>query len=396
MDEDCPTVTADATCEDGLCRFRLPPPLKGDPNVAFIYVGPVGDFGWTKTHDQGRQYLEQHLPNTRTVYTPSVDPVDAIEVMEQMIDDGANVVIATSASFMSKVQEMSANNPSYNFLISADYASAPNMGAYFGKMRQAMWLAGKTAAKASRSGRIGIVGSLPIPEIIRHINAFTLGAQSINPEAKVMVDWIHAWYDPENEIRITQELVSAGADTIYTSTDTPIALDISKDLIANDGDVVYSIGNDSLDACELFAPDTCLTTPYWNWGPLLVRLVGEMRDGTWDPRRRIWEGIKGDASESIIYLAPLNRDILGLDFIVELEGLIQQLAMGEIEPYTGPIVDVDGATRIPTGERLSDEELLRICWFVRGVIKMPEGGRLLEEGEEDIPAQVPASCVGDR
>ena len=364
----------------------LAPPLTGPPHLGFVYVGPVGDHGWTKTHDDSRQEIEA-IFGIDTRFAPSVEPVDAVNVIEEMIDEGANVIISTSYDFLSATQQAAANHPEVNFLITAGFVNGPNLSSYYGRMYQVMWLAGRLAAQSTRTRRLGVVGAIAIPETIRHINAFTLGARSIDSEILVEVHWIQEWYNPELEDIVTRELVAHGADIIYTGTDTPIAVTVADELTAIDEGPVYSIGHDNPDTCS-FAPNTCLTSTYFNWTPILETLIQQMIDGTWDPQEIIFEPMKGDKSSSLVYLAPINEDIVPLATIADVESYIPELANGSLTVFEGEILDNTGTLRV-SGRSLSDEELLRMCWFVQGVISVdPVSG-------EDTLARVPAGCPGD-
>ena len=217
------------------------PPLGEEPHVGFVYVGPVGDHGWTKTHDDSRLALEESIDSIETRFEPSVNPADAVEVMDGMIEAGANVVIGTSFDFLSAVQQAAANHPDVNFLITSGFVTSPNLGSYFGRMYQVLWLAGRLAAQTSRTGRIGVVGAVVIPETVRHLNAFTLGAQSIDPDIVVEVMWVQEWFNTTLEQEYTEALVAHGADIIYSGTDTPIAISVADGLTAvDDGPVLFN------------------------------------------------------------------------------------------------------------------------------------------------------------
>ena len=360
-----------------------------EAQVGFLYVGPVGDHGWTKAHDVGREYLEANLESVTTRYQPSVIPADAVGVMEEFIAGGDNVLITTSFDFLSATQTAAANYPDANFLNCSGFATSPNLGSYFGRMYQVWYLAGIVAGhmtEQSGSDRIGVVGPVVIPETVRHLNALTLGAQSVNPDVQVHVEWIHAWFDIEQEPVVTQTLIDAGADVIVSKTDTTIPLETVDSLSETDDYPypIFSIGYDNEDRCS-FAPDTCLTAPYWNWGPLYTHLVEQMLDGTWDPHAKVWDQVKIDAEESTVYLAPINEQV-PTSVVMLVEETFAMLAEPENGhfPFIGSLYDAQGERRQSSDEEMSDDELLRMCWYVQGII-----------AADGSPAEVPGGCGGD-
>ncbi len=355
-------------------------------DVGFLYVGPIGDHGWTKAHDDGRLYLEENLEGLSTHYEPSVLVADALEVMEGFVAEGDDVLITTSYDFISSTQNAAANHPEANFLNCSGFYSAPNMGSYFGRMYQAWYLAGMVAghmAEETGSDRIGVVGPVVIPETVRHLNALTLGARQQNPDAQVHVEWIHAWLDTDNEPLVAEALIAAGATVIVNKTDTTIALETVQ-THHDDGESIYSIGYDNQDSCSLVG-DSCLTAPYWNWGPLYLRLVQAMADGSWDPYEQVWDQMLTDPEQSTVHLAELN-EVLPSTLRIDIENELARLADEDNLqlPFQGRIKDNAGSTRVAEGDEMNDEELLRMCWYVEGIIDA--------DGE---PAEVPTGCGGD-
>ncbi len=379
-----------ALCASACWMAPWPEGVMDEASVGFLYVGPVGDHGWTKAHDVGREYLEANVENVTTQYQPSVIPADAVGVMEEFIAGGDNVLITTSFDFLSATQTAAANNPDAHFLNCSGFASSPNLGSYFGRMYQVWYLAGIVAGEVTQetgSDRIGVVGPVVIPETVRHLNALTLGARSVNEDVEVHVEWIHAWFDIEGEPVVTQKLIDAGADVIVSKTDTTIPLE-TVDSFSESEEYpypIYSIGYDNEDSCS-FAPDTCLTAPYWNWGPLYERLVQQMLDGTWDPHAKVWDQVKIDAGSSTVYLAPINADVVPTTVVMQVEETFAMLAEPENGhfPFVGSLYDAQGVKRQSSDEEMSDDDLLRMCWYVQGVVD--------EHGE---PAEVPGGCGGD-
>ena len=396
--EPCPADTY-STCEENVCAFSVAPPLDDIPRVGFVYVGPVGDHGWTLTHELSRVYLEDALDDPDspgdeivTTYVPSVAPADAPARIQEMIDDGYNVIVGTSFDFLSAMQNMAANNTDVNFLTCSGFMSSPNLGSYFGRMYQVKWLAGMLAGRMTTSDRIGILGPVVIPETVRHVNAFTLGAQSVNPDVVVHVEWLGAWFDPVNEPILTQALIDGGADVIMTATDTAIPIE-TIEAGWDAGNPVYSIGYDNEDSCD-FGPQSCLTSAYWNWGPTMVEIIEAMRDGTWDPHAKPWDQIKSDADESIAYLAPMESTVptaVGVEVMSHISDLAAPGTEGQQLPFEGPIYDTTGTLRLAAGDQFTDGDLLGMCWLVEGVVGADVDGKGVP-----IPAVLPPGCVGDQ
>ena len=354
-------------------------------SVAFLYVGPVGDHGWTKAHDDGRLYLQEHLEGATTDYYPSVLVADALGVAEDFIAQGNTVVITTSYDFISSTQTAAANYPSVDFLNCSSFVSSPNLGSYFGRMYQAWYLAGIVAGSTTVTGNIGVVGPVVIPETVRHLDALTLGVHSVNPSAQVRVEWINAWFDSELEPEVTQQLLDWDADVIVSKTDTTIPLATVQEASTLERPL-HSIGYDNEDSCALVG-DTCLTSPYWNWGPLYTRLVQQMQEGTWDPYELVWDQMQATPEKSTVYLALSEENSnLSPDLQLDVETAISELAKeANIHfPFQGPILDNQGAQRVAEGDEMADDELLRMCWYVEGIVD-----------EDGNPATVPTGCGGD-
>ncbi|HEM62636.1 MAG TPA: BMP family ABC transporter substrate-binding protein, partial [Chloroflexi bacterium] len=253
-----------------------PPPEEETIRAAFVYVGPVGDHGWTFAHDQGRQYLEANVDNLETTYLESVSDVDAEARIRDLAEEGYDIIFTTSASFRDATAAVAPEYPDIIFENCSGFLTSENMGSYFGRMYQAKYLAGIVAGMTTETDKIGYVAPIQIPEIIRLINGVTLGARSVNPDVQMEVVWIGNWFDPPAETAAVQSMVDAGVDVIFTGTDTTVPVVTADEL------GVWSVGYDSCESCDA-APDKCLTTPCWNWGPIYVDLVEAVRDGTWEP-----------------------------------------------------------------------------------------------------------------
>ena len=365
-----------------------------DPQVGFVYVGPVGDHGWTLTHEVGRQEMNAALPEVTSHFEPSVLPSDAVEVMEGFIADGDNIIVTTSFDFLTATQTVAANHPDISFLNCSGFVSSPNLGSYFGRMYQAKYLAGLMAGEMSCTGKVGFVAPVIIPEVVRHVNAFALGVREVNPGAVVYVYWTGSWFDVELEPIATNALVDLGVDVVISGTDTTIPLEVARGrtVTCDDGSAtppevpVYSIGYDNPDGCDA-SPETCLTSAYWNWGPMYSRLVGQIAEGTWDPFELVWEQMQTTPEDSVIALAEKNAIVPG-PVRIKVDDKIPQLvsADGTHLPFVGPIRDASGAVRFADGDRATDEDLLEMCWYVEGVRNADD--------PDTVAARVPPGCGG--
>jgi basic membrane protein A len=371
---------------DGFCRYLSPPP-KENLQVGMLYVGPVGDHGWTKAHDDSRIYFLDQLDNVSAMVAPSVAAPDALGRIDEFVARGDNVVIATSFDFLVPMQNAALRYPDVNFLLCSGFTTGPNLGSYFGRMYQVMYQAGRLAAQMTRTNRVGIVGPVVIPETVRHLNAFTRGVRSVDPSIEVVVVWAFAWFAPEAEAAAANMLLDANVDVLFGHTDTTIPIETANARTTVERPL-FTIGYDNPDSCS-FAPETCITSAYWNWGPIVTRTLAQMQDGTWRPDQLQWDQMSADPATSTAYLAPMNTSLVPSAVRLDVEGLVDDLSANTDRarylPFAGPVRDNTGALRIAEGELPDDRDLLNMCWHVDGVVDV-----------DGNPAVVPPGCVGDR
>lgn len=322
--------------------------------VGFIYVGPIGDGGWSYAQDQARLYLEEET-GVKTIYKESVpEGPEVIDVMRNMIDQGASVIMAGSFGYMDYVEELSHDYPEVKFLHVSGYKSTENMTNFFGRIYEARYLSGIVAGLKSETNKIGYVAAFPIPEVIRGINAFTLGAQSVNPEVTVEVVWTNTWYDPAKEKDAAIALLDKGVDVIAQHQDTAGPQQAAEER------GVWSVGYNT-DMTEV-APKAHMTAPVWNWGPYLVDQINKVKEGTWT-NEPYWGGLK----DGVVELSPLTENAPE-----EAKALVEQYAdlikSGEFHVFSGEIFDQNGEVRVDQGQNLNDGEMLGMNWFVKGVI----------------------------
>ncbi len=324
-----------------------------DMIVGFIYVGPIGDGGYTYSHDQGRLYLEEKL-GVKTIYKESVPETQECEQeIRNMIDQGAKVIFTTSFGHMDFTEKMSKEFPDVKFYHCSGYKTTDNMSNYFGRIYEARYLSGIVAGMKTESNSIGYVAAFPIPEVIRGINAFTLGVQSVNPDATVKVVWTSTWYDPAKEKDAAISLLDQGVDVIAQHQDTTGPQQAAEERGA------FSIGyNTDMSA---MAPKAYMTAPIWNWGPYYVEQVQSVMDGKFESHA-YWEGMEKD----IVKLAPLTENApAGAQEAIDAAKA--KILDGSLVIFGGPIYNQDGAIAVEEGKTLTDEELLNMMWFVKGV-----------------------------
>jgi len=323
--------------------------------AGFIYVGPVGDAGWTYAHDQGRQEMEK-LPFVKenSTFIESVpEGAESARVISGLVRKGANLVFTTSFGYMDATIDVASRNKDVVFMHCSGFKTAENVGTYFGRMYEPRYLSGIVAGKMTQKNVIGYVAAFPIPEVIRGINAFTLGVQSVNPQAEVKVVWTQTWFDPGIERDAADSLLDVGADVLAMHQDAPATLQAAEARGA------YVIGYNS-DMRE-FAPNAFLTAPIWNWGALYTKLAKEVNDGTWKSTQ-IWDGMQQGLVELADFNAKVPADVQAL--VAEKAAAIKA---GSLHPFAGPIKDQTGKEVVAAGKTHSDGELLGMSYFVQGV-----------------------------
>ncbi len=322
--------------------------------VGFIYVGPVGDAGWTYAHDEGRKEMEK-LPFVEpSTFIESVpEGAESARVINGLVRKGHNLIFTTSFGYMDATLDVARRNKDVVFMHCSGYKSAENVGNYFGRMYEPRYLSGIVAGKMTKKNVIGYVAAFPIPEVIRGINAFTLGVQSVNPDAEVRVVWTQTWFDPGIERDAADSLLDVGADVLAMHQDAPATLQAAEARGA------YVVGYNS-DMRE-FAPNAFLTAPVWNWGPLYSKVAQEVKDGTWKSSS-IWWGMK----EDLVRLAPMN-DKVPADVQALVTEKMAAIKAGSLHPFAGPVVDQDGKVQVAAGATPDDGHLLGMSYFVKGV-----------------------------
>lgn len=331
----------------------------GEPiKVAFVYVGPIGDAGWTYAHDQGRLELMKNMPNVETAYQENVpeNAADAERVLRDFAQKGFKVVIATSFGYMDPTINVAKEFPDTTFVHISGYKTAPNVSTAFGKIEEPRYVSGLIAGKMTKSNTLGYVAAFPIPEVIRGINAFTLGVRKSNPAAKVQVVWTNTWYDPQKERQAAQSLLDGGADVIAQHQDTPGPQQAAEAM------GMYGVGYNA--DMSTFAPNAVLTSPIWHWGVYYTDLVKQVEAGTWTSNQ-YWGGWE----DGVVDLTPIGA-MVPADVKTMADDEITKFKAGEetiFTIFTGPLKDQTGAEKVASGTAMTAEELLGMSWFVEGV-----------------------------
>ena len=322
--------------------------------IGFLYVSPISDAGWTHAHDLGRKAIET-LPGMTVKFVESVDEgIQTEPILTYFAKKNYDLVFATSYGYMDPVIKIAKLYPKAIFMHCGGHKRAENVGVYFARIYQPRYLTGIAAGGMTRSNRIGYVAAYPIPEVIRGINAFTIGAQSVNPDVKVHVVWTKTWYDPIKEKAAAVSMLDKGVDVITQHQDSPAAQ------VAAQKRNVYSIGYNT--DMSKFAPKAHLTSAIWNWEIMYRYIVDQVRNDTWKSED-IWWGME----KGVVDISPLS-DFVPPALKKKIQTKRQKLINGEIVVFQGPIKDQKDVVRIPAKKRASDEKLLGMNWFVNGVM----------------------------
>lgn len=323
--------------------------------VGIVYESQADDGGWSRSHDQARLALSK-LPGVTTVVAESVPKGKASEnAIEDMVRQGCDIVFTTSFGHLEPTMAVAKRHPDKVFMQCSGFRTAANVGNYYGRMYQARYLTGMVAGAMTRTGVIGWVGAFPSPDVLRGLNAFTIGARAVNPNAEVHVVWTRTWNDPGRAKEAVRKLAGGGADVISQHQDSPAAQQAAEEL------GVYSIGY-NIDMSG-YAPKSHLVAAVWDWTPLYAEIVRKVRSGQWRPDS-FWPGLES----GIVGLSPFGpmvpRSVR--DKVLKSRDAIIK---GKLTVFSGPLRDNNGRLRYPEGITLTDKELLNMDWFAQGVVE---------------------------
>ena len=332
------------------------PALADTTKVGFVYIGPVGDHGWTYTHDQARLAVEAEFGDAvETTFVENVGyGADAERVMTQMALSGANMIFATSFGYGPDVNTVAARFPDVAFEHATGYIQeSPNVGLYNARFYEGRAVIGHIAGKMTQTNKVGYIASFPIPEVIMGINSAYLHAKAVNPDVEFNVVWVYSWYDPAQEASAAEALIEQGADIIMQHTDSTAPLTVAQDA------GIFAFGQAS--DMSAFAPEAHLTGITDVWAPYYIAQVRAKMEGTWEAGN-VWHGI----NEGMVGFAPMS-DLIPADLRAEAEGMIAAISAGEYHPFTGPINKQDGTPWLAEGEVAPDGDLLTMDFYVEGI-----------------------------
>ena len=336
-----------------------PEPLK----IAFAYVGPVGDGGWTFAHDNGRKAVEKEFGDK--VVTSFVEKVpeaaDAERVFRDMVGQGNKLIFGTTFGYMEPMLKVAADSKDVKFEHATGYKQAANMRTYDSRTYEGAYMAGVIAGKMSKSGTLGVVGSIPIPEVIRNINSFTMGAQSVNPKIKTKVVWINEWFNPPKETEAAQSLINQGADVLFQNTDSSAVLQTA----AKNKKLAFGWDSDM----TAYAPEAHLASAIINWAPYYIQATRDALDGKWAGNGAVWWGVKEGAIDVVSI-----SDKVPAETKAQVEKIKAGLKDGSFSIWKGPILGQDGKEVVAKDTVADDKFMSGINFYVKGVDgKVPAG-----------------------
>jgi len=334
-------------------------PPQAPAKVGFVYVGPVGDSGWTFQHDLGRKQMEAALKGrVTTQFVENVpEGADSERVIREMAQGGAKVIFATSFGYMNPALNVAKQFPGTVLMHATGYKTAANLGIYNGRFYEGRYLNGVVAGGLTKSNIAGVVASYPIPEVVMGINAFARGMKSVNPKAEVRVIWVNSWFDPGKEREAAMTLIAQGADMITHHTDSTAVVQAAEEKHKEKGTWAFSYHSDMAK----YGPTAQLSGTTHVWGDFYERTVKEVLAKKWTGTN-VWGGIK----EGMIKIAPMSKSVPAdlQKQIVKLEG---EIKAGKLHPFAGPVVDQEGKERVAKGSNMSDSDMNAMNYYVQGV-----------------------------
>ena len=323
--------------------------------AGFVYVGPIGDFGWSYQHDQGRLAVEKHFGDkVETTYVESVpEGADAERVIRSLAQKGHDIIFTTSFGYMNPTIKVAKQFPKVKFEHATGYKRSKNVATYLSRTYEGRYVTGYLAAKMSKTGTVGYIASFPIPEVIRDINSVTLGMQSVRPDMKMKIIWVNSWFDPGKEADAAKVMVGQGVDVIIQHTDSPAAMQVAQ----KEG--IWAVGQAT--DMTAFGPDAHLTAVIDNWAPYYIERVQAVMDGKWKSKDH-WGGMP----EEEIQMGPIHAKVPA-DVKAHAEKLVASIKDGSFHPFTGPIANQAGKVIVPAGTVMNDKDLSGMNWYVKGV-----------------------------
>ena len=342
------------------CAAPKAEPLK----IAFAYVGPVGDGGWTFAHDNARKALEKEFGDKiSTSFVENVpESADAERVIRDMVGQGNKLIFGTTFGYMEPMLKVAADAPDVKFEHATGYKQAPNMRTYDSRTYEGAYMAGVIAGKMTQSNTLGVVASIPIPEVIRNINSVTMGAQSINPKIKTKVVWVNEWFNPPKETEAATSLINGGADVLFQNTDSPAVLKTAQDK----GKRAFGWDSDM----TAYGPKAHLASAIINWTPYYISATRAALEGKWATGPNTWSGVK-DGAIDIVSIA----DDVPADTKAKVDEIRKGLKDGTFSIWKGPLIDNTGKEVLKKDQVADDKFLSGVNFYVKGVEGKVPGGK---------------------
>ena len=336
-----------------------PEPLK----IAFAYVGPVGDGGWTFAHDNARKALEKEFGDKiATTFVEKVpESADAERVFRDLVSQGNKLIFGTTFGYMEPMAKVAADNKEVKFEHATGFKTSDNMRTYDTRTYEGAYMAGVIAGKMTKTNVLGVVGSIPIPEVIRNIDSFTMGAQSVNPKIKTKVVWVNDWFNPPKETEAATSLINGGADVLMQNTDSPAVLQTAE----AKGKRAFGWDSDM----SAYGPKAHLGSSAINWAPYYIKAVNDVMNNTWATGNSWW-GVKDGAIDMVSIAADVPEDAKK-----KLDEVKAGLKDGTFAIWKGPIVDNTGKVRVEKDKVAEDDFLRGVNFFVKGVEGKVPGGK---------------------
>ncbi|MDQ0568927.1 basic membrane protein A [Variovorax paradoxus] len=331
-------------------------------NIAFAYIGPVGDGGWTFAHDNGRKALEKEFGDKiKTTFVESVpEGADAERVFRDMVGQGNKLIFGTTFGYMEPMLKVATDSKDVKFEHATGYKTAENMRTYDSRTYEGAYMAGVIAGAMTKTNTLGVVGSVPIPEVLRNINSFTLGAQSVNPKITTKVVWVNEWFSPPKETEAATALINGGADVLFQNTDSPAVLKTAQEK----GKRAFGWDSDM----TAYGPKAHLASATINWAPYYIKATQDALDGKWATGQSWW-GVK----EGAIDIVSIAEDVPA-ETKAKVEEVKKGLKDGSFVIWKGPILGQDGKELVAKDAVADDKFLSGVNFYVKGVEGKVPGG----------------------
>ncbi|MBN2444908.1 MAG: BMP family ABC transporter substrate-binding protein [Spirochaetales bacterium] len=364
------------------CDKKKEKPTGDKPiKAGFVYVGPVGDYGWSHAHDIGRKYVDKKFPWLRTLFVESVPEGDAMRIIDRFVqEEKCDVVLTTSFGYMDTTIEAGKKYPDTLFMHCSGFKQLKNVGTYFADFYQVYYLNGLMAGALTKTNKIGYVAAFPTPELIRHINGFALGIKAVNPEAEVNVKWIYAWYGPDKAKEAAEALIAEGCDTLAFTEDTPAVIEVGQNHTEK-GEQIYTFSHYSPMAD--YGKDSVVSGQIADWGVMYEKIFRDIYEGKWTNEDLWWLlGEKAvllggklneminpkfvDELKSITVTSASGTSISVYDLVLEKYDLMGQTPPA-FDPFEGPVYDNTGTLRIKEGEKATKADLISMMYYVDNI-----------------------------